>query len=366
MAVPFIGNDSAHAGGLTPTRRGATHAATPERIYYMTIVVPGDSPHSLSSRWFEVFMLRTILVPLDGSAFSAKALPVAAAIAKRTGAALHVVSVLDPSAYVPFVPGEVLVPVMDTDALAARRQADEVAVKTEADQLVAAGVTATGQLLEGTVVEALAEHAVEINADLVLMTTHGRSGLERLWLGSVATSFLQRAPCPVYLVRPAGTDRGTEVPSGTMLVPLDGSAFADSMLPRAAEFAQALGLSMRLFTVTIPNAIPMAPFGTEALLADESDLTRQEHEAKQRLEALAAALPVPTTTEVATDMTATRAILEQSEAADVGLIAMATHGRTGLARLVMGNVADAVLRGAPKPMLLYRPMDAEVEAMSAQ
>jgi nucleotide-binding universal stress UspA family protein len=307
-------------------------------------------------------MLRTILVPLDGSAFSAKALPVAAAIAKRTGATLHVVSVLDPSAYVPFVPGEVLVPVMDTDALAARREADEAAVKAEAARLVQEGVSATGRLLEGTVVEALAEYAVEILADLVLMTTHGRSGLERLWLGSVATSFLHRAPCPVYLVRPTGDTTTSVLPTGTMLVPLDGSAFADSMLPRAAEFAQAVGLSMRLFTVTIPNAIPMAPFGTEALLADESDLTRQEHEAKQRLESLAATLTVPATTEVATDMTATRAILEQAESPDVGLIAMATHGRTGLARLVMGNVADAVLRGAPKPMLVYRPMDTEINA----
>lgn len=311
-------------------------------------------------------MLRTILVPLDGSAFSAKALPVAAAIAARTGAAVHVVSVLDPSAYVPFVPGEVLVPVMDTDALAARREADEAAVKAEAGTLAQQGITATGLLLEGTVVEALAEHAVTINADLVLMTTHGRSGLERLWLGSVATSFLQRAPCPVYLVRPVGDSAGSVLPAGTMLVPLDGSAFADSMLPRASAFAEALGLSMRLFTVAIPNAIPMAPFGTEALLADESDLTRQEHESRQRLDALAATLPVPTTTEVATDMTATRAILEQAAATDVGLIAMATHGRTGLARLVMGNVADAVLRGAPKPMLLYRPMDAEVKATAAK
>lgn len=311
-------------------------------------------------------MLRTILVPLDGSAFSAKALPVAAAIAARTGAVLHVVSVLDPSAYVPFVPGEVLVPVMDTDALNARRETDEAAVKAEADRLVHDGVTATGRLLEGTVVEALAEYAVEISADLVLMTTHGRSGLERLWLGSVATSFLQRAPCPVYLVRPSGDSSGVVLPSGTMLVPLDGSAFGDSMLPRAAEFAKALGLSMRLFTVTIPNAIPMAPFGTEALLADEGDLTRQEHEARQRLETLAAALPVPASAEVTTDMTATRAILEQAEASDVGLIAMATHGRTGLARFVMGNVADAVLRGAPKPMLLYRPMDAEVEAATTR
>ena len=307
-------------------------------------------------------MPSTILVPLDGSAFSAKALPVAAAIARRTGALVHVVSVLDPSAYVPFVPGEVLVPVMDTDALAARREADAEAVRAEAARLVAEGVRAEGQLLEGTVVEALAEFAVSCGADLVVMTTHGRSGLERLWLGSVATSFLQRAPCPVYLVRPTGGATATDLPTGTMLVPLDGSAFAESMLPRAAEFAQSLGMSMRLFTVAIPNAIPMAPFGTEALLADESDLTRQEQEARERLIALAATLPVPTSTDVATDMTAARAIIEQAGADDVGLVAMATHGRTGLMRLVMGNVADSVLREVPKPMLLYRPVAAEVSA----
>ena len=304
-------------------------------------------------------MLSTILVPLDGSAFSAKALPVAAALAARTGASVHVVSVLDPSAYVPFVPGEVLVPVMDTDALAARRAADEAAVQEEAARLAAQGVQATGTLLEGTVVEALAEHAVAIRADLVLMTTHGRSGLERLWLGSVASSFLHRSPCPVYLVRPARADAAA-LPTGEMLVPLDGSPFSHTMLPRAAEFARAIGLTLRLFTVTIPNAIPMAPFGTEALLADESDLTRQEHDAKERLDALAATLPVAATTEVATDMTASRAIVEQAERPEVGLVAMATHGRTGLARLVLGSVADAVLRNADKPMLLYRPLESEL------
>jgi nucleotide-binding universal stress UspA family protein len=304
-------------------------------------------------------MLSTILVPLDGSAFSAKALPVAAALAARTGASVHVVSVLDPSAYVPFVPGEVLVPVMDTDALAARRAADEAAVQEEADRLTTQGVQATGTLLEGTVVEALSEHAVAIHADLVLMTTHGRSGLERLWLGSVASSFLHRSPCPVYLVRPARADAAA-LPTGEMLVPLDGSPFSHTMLPRAAEFARAIGLTLRLFTVTIPNAIPMAPFGTEALLADESDLTRQEHDAKERLDALAATLPVAATTEVATDMTASRAIVEQAERPEVGLVAMATHGRTGLARLVLGSVADAVLRNADKPMLLYRPLESEL------
>lgn len=307
-------------------------------------------------------MYRTLLVPLDGSPFSAKALPVAAAIAKRTGAAVHVVTVLDPSAYVPFVPGEVLVPVMDTDALAARRDADTAAIRIVADQLTADGVSATGELLEGTVVEALSEHAISIGADLIIMTTHGRSGLERLWLGSVATSFLQRAPAPVYLVRPTGEFVETPaIPTGKVLVPLDGSAFGDTIIPYAKHFAEAVGASIELFSVAIPHAIPMAPFGTDSLLADEGDLTRQEHEAQQRLQELADTMPEGTSVEVSTDMTAASAIIERAESIGAGVIAMATHGRTGLARLVLGSCADAVLRGAPQAMLLYRPTDAEAK-----
>ncbi len=307
-------------------------------------------------------MYRTLLVPLDGSPFSAKALPVAAAIAKRSGAAVHVVTVLDPSAYVPFVPGEVLVPVMDTDALAARRDADSAAIRSVAEQLTADGISASGQLLEGTVVEALSEHAVSIGADLVIMTTHGRSGLERLWLGSVATSFLQRAPCPVYLVRPTGDSaEAPAVSTGRVLVSLDGSAFGDAIIPYAKRFAEAMGASIELFTVAIPHAIPMAPFGTDSLLADEGDLTRQEHEAQQRLRELAATMPEGTSVEVSTDMTAASAIIERAESIGASVIAMATHGRTGLARLVLGSCADAVLRGAPQAMLLYRPTDEEAK-----
>lgn len=306
--------------------------------------------------------MKTLLLPLDGSAFSAKAIPVAAALAKRTGATLHVVTVLDPSAYVPFVPGEVLVPVMDTETLAARRAADEAAIAGEAAALRATGIACEGRLLEGVVQDTLADYAAEIHADLVIMTTHGRSGLERLWLGSVASSFLHRAPCPVFLVRPTGgqtLDAQHPLPTGPIMVPLDGSPFGESVLPHAEALAAALGTHLALFSVAIPHAVPMAPFGTEALLADDTDLTRQEHDARERLAILQRMLPPGTTADVITDMTAARAIIDRAAAMQAGVIAMATHGRTGLARLVLGSVADAVLRGAPQSLLLYRPVSRE-------
>ncbi len=308
-------------------------------------------------------MYETLLVPLDGSPFSAKALPVATDIARRVGATLHVVTVLDPSAYVPFVPGEVLVPVMDTDALEARRAADTVAIQTVASELSADGVSAVGTLLEGTVVEAIAEYAMHIQADLIIMTTHGRSGLERLWLGSVASAFLQRAPAPVFLVRPAlAPNESVVLPRGKVLVPLDGTAFSDTILPHATRLAEALGSSIELFTVAVPHAIPMAPFGADSLMADASDLTRQEHEAQQRLKGLTDSLPAGTTSEVSTDMTAARAIIEHANQISAGAVAMATHGRTGLARFVLGSCSDTVVRGAHQAMLLYRPTEADLKS----
>ncbi len=305
-------------------------------------------------------MYRTLLVPLDGSVFSAKALGVASDLARRSGARVHVVTVLDPSAYVPFVPGEVLVPILDTEALAARRDADQHAIHTEAKRLTDAGVSAEGRLLEGTVVEAISEYAAEISADLVIMTTHGRSGLERLWLGSVASSFLHRSPCPVFLVRPIGRTEPA-LPAGKVLVPIDSSRFSEAILSHAGRFAEAAGLSIELFSVAIPNAIPMAPFGTEALLADDGDLTRQEEQALNHLKSLADRVPAGTSMEVATDMTAANAIQERAVEIGAGVVAMATHGRTGLARLVMGSVADKVLREVDLPMLLYRPSDNETD-----
>jgi nucleotide-binding universal stress UspA family protein len=144
-----------------------------------------------------------------------------------------------------------------------------------------------------------------------------------------------------------------------VLVPLDGSTFGDSIVYHAARLAEALNAPLALYTVAIPNAIPMAPFGAEALLADEGDLSHQEQEARERLTALAGTLPANCTVDVGTDMTAARPIIEKAAAIGASVIAMATHGRTGLARLVMGSVADAVLRDAPQALLLYRPTDRE-------
>ena len=313
-------------------------------------------------------MYTTLLVPIDGSAFSARALPVAAALARRTGAALHVALVNDPSAYIPFVPGEVAVPLYDADLVKERREADQATVDREVAALAAQGIRAVGKLLEGTVVETLVEYGQQIASELTIMTTHGRGGFARLRLGSIATAYLTRATTPVLLVRGKeqnteqsaehGADHGVDAPTlpmAPLLCALDGSPFAETMLPHAAQFADACGLTMELFSVTTPHTVDMAPFGTESLLADPAALQLEEDGRRAYLTRMAAACPPGTTTHSVTDMTAGRAILEEAVRMSAGAIAMATHGRGGLSRMVLGSVADEVLRHATVPMLIYRP-----------
>jgi nucleotide-binding universal stress UspA family protein len=303
-------------------------------------------------------MYTSILVPYDGSVHSARALPVAAALAARSGASVQLAIVHDPSAYIPFVPGEVAIPVYDQELVQAHRDRDQQVLEAAVAHLQQQGISASGALLDGTIVEALGEHLQASGADLVVMTTHGRSGFERLRLGSVATAFLTRTTVPVLLVRGAGSEppeHQAPLPTGALLCTLDGSQFAEEVLPHARTFAEATGMSMHLVAVTVPHSISMAPFGTEALLADDSALAAEEHVREEYLQRIAATCPAGTTVRAITDMSVSRGILDAANDGPCGAIAIATHGRGGFKRMVLGSVADEVIRQAEQPILVYRP-----------
>ncbi len=301
-------------------------------------------------------MYKTILVPFDGSALSARAVPVAVAIARRTGARLQLAIVHDPSAYIPFVPGEVAIPVYDAAFVREHRMQDQAALDAAVAEITAQGIAASGVLLEGTIVEALVEHARAADVDLTVMTTHGRSGFERLRLGSVATAYLTRATAPVYLVRGSGSDAPPEPPVGTLVCALDGSPFSEAILPHARTFAEATGLTMMLLSVAVPHAMPMAPFGAEVLLMDDSAIALEETGRREYLTRMAAQCPVGTTVHAVTDMSVARAIIDEATRTSAGALAIATHGRGGLKRMVLGSVADEVIRHTHTPVLVYRPV----------
>ncbi|MEI6739511.1 MAG: universal stress protein [Gemmatimonadaceae bacterium] len=334
-------------------------------------------------------MYSSLLVPIDGSPASARAITVAASLARRTQATVHVVFVNDPSAYIPFVPGEIAVPVYDADLIREQREASAQILQREVAALEHQGIRAVGTLLDGTVVEALLEHGQQMATELTIMTTHGRGGFTRLRLGSVATSYLTRATTPVLLLHhhdhaygteaapagtdpagtdaagtdaaatpPAATDLATLLPTAPLLCPVDGSGFSEAVLPHAVQFAEACGIGMALFSVVLPHPVPMAPFGADVLLADPAFLEQDERDRAAELTRLAATCPAGTTIHQVTDMSAGRAILDEAARIGAGAISMATHGRGGIARAVLGSVADEVIRHAHVPILVIHPADA--------
>lgn len=301
-------------------------------------------------------MYRTILVPFDGSALSAQAIPLAGELARRTGASLHLAIVHDPSAYIPFVAGEVAVPTYD----AAMEQEQRAEARARLDEQVALlqqhGCTAKGMVLEGLVVDALATHAHDINADLVVLTTHGRGGFTRVRLGSVTTALLPKLVAPTLVVRVDDDAPQPVLGTGPVLCALDATHFAEGALPHAQTFASVLGSALHLVGVTVPHTVALAPFGTESMLADETALSTEAAARSDYLTRQQRVMPAGTTIASLTDMSVSKALIDELERIDGAAIALATHGRSGFARFMLGSTTDEVIRNAPRPVLVVRAL----------
>ncbi len=142
-------------------------------------------------------MYKRILCTLDGSPLAEKALPHATAVARAFDAQLILLRVVEP----PRLPAAPELGTFEMDLLAQLAEEAEEYVKTKAGELREQGVNAHGVALDGHPVEVIAEYAKEHDIDLIVMATHGRSGLSRLAFGSVADRVLRLAHCPVLLIR---------------------------------------------------------------------------------------------------------------------------------------------------------------------
>jgi nucleotide-binding universal stress UspA family protein len=307
-------------------------------------------------------MYRSILVPLDGSPLSEHALPLAQDLALRTGAVLHLAHVHIPLSAPIYTAA---LPLADTglDERASdseRAYLDALAERLRAETDIPVNVALLDGAVTDSVADLIAAHAREQPIDLVIMTTHGRSGFARIWLGSVADELVGRLTMPVLLLRPtdvARTAAATRAPR-QVLIPLDGSANAESILPYALALGQATQAEYTLLRVVEPvmvaHHMPVDPAVREL---DDQLIDHLQVEAQIYLEQVAGRLTAHALTariEVVVAPQAAIAILEEAQQDGIDLIAMATHGRRGLTRVLLGSVADKVLRGATTPMLLYR------------
>jgi nucleotide-binding universal stress UspA family protein len=299
-------------------------------------------------------MLKLILVPLDGSDFGEQALPMAVHIAERERAQIELVHVYEsiPPYLVQGAPP--LDPQLDIDLR--RDRANYLkAVAERLRRSTNVGVEAT--LLDGPVAPTLVDHIAARHADLVVMATHGRGGLSRIWIGSVASDLMRNSTAPVMLFRPAeASGRAQPRPFAHVLIPLDGSPLAEEAIEHAVAVARDPGVEFFLFTVLKP----VDYIGTGSLALPE-DSTMYDA-AMRYLGDLAGQLRARGFT---VDFAAirhsnpARAILEYAEESRSELIAMETQGRRGVSRLLTGGVTDKVARGSAVPVLVHRPRPEE-------
>jgi nucleotide-binding universal stress UspA family protein len=284
----------------------------------------------------EVAMYNRILVPLDGSEVAEAALPRAEALARLAPSTLYLLRAAPPE-----------------EELAAATYLETVAARLRARDLVVETLPVPGEPAAMIVWEAVQRHA-----DVIVMSTHGRSGRGRGVLGSVADQVLHRTARPVLLVQ------ADESPAGPwpcrILVPLDGSELAEDALVHARALAGGGGeiLLYEAIAPTTPGDAPRA----ENAIAQEM-LAETQADAERYLDTVAAA-PRAAGYRVRTAAEHGRPverIVSYARQEQVDLIVISSHGRSGVARWLLGSVADELVRLGPAPLLLLRPLIAVAE-----
>jgi nucleotide-binding universal stress UspA family protein len=223
----------------------------------------------------------------------------------------------------------------------------------------------------GPAADTLHAHALASAADLVVMTTHGHGPLSRIWMGSVADKLMRRLPMPILLTRPheGAIDLLANMGAPALqhiLIPLDGSALAEEIVEPAVALGRLTGAKYTLVQALEPLAaqhtIPPYAVGLDlGVLAEIREYARNYLEQiANRLRAQS--LQVHT---ALVDAQPHAAILDYAHQHAVDLIAMATHGHGGAARMLLGSVADKVIRGSGVPVLLKRPAAEVADVTSA-
>ncbi|MDT8285473.1 MAG: universal stress protein [Elusimicrobiales bacterium] len=317
-------------------------------------------------------MFKKMMVCLDGSELAESVLPYAAAQALRFNSEVVLFRAVPPPAPItpaaPMAapaPAEAgLLPVgMEHAEAAARKYLEKVG-----KSLRAKGLSVKEAVTTGPAPQALAEYAAAENVDLVALSTHGHSGLVRAIMGSVTDLALRELGLPTLALRPRDGEQarpaGFQPSFKEILVCLDGSPLAAQVLPYATEEALRFDAKVRLVRVlTVPAAVTAAAGPDKPVMSGElleESLRGEEAGARAYLDEAAQPLlekGIDVECVVLQPSATGSAIVEFARARSADLICMATHGRTGLGRVVLGSVTDQVLRESGLPLFMVKPRE---------
>jgi nucleotide-binding universal stress UspA family protein len=303
-------------------------------------------------------MLRTILVPLDGSALAERVLPAALDIARRGGGRVHLVRAHVPLAIVGATAEGILTQDMlgADDALRDRARTYVTALATKlAGEW---GLKVDAHVDDGSPADVIDTIADEVGAGIIIMTTHGAGGFAPGWLGSVTDAVIRHSHRPVLAFPENDAHKGTPFVPRRILVPLDGSERSDAIIAPARDLALLFGAHLdfvRVIAPYVPGDV------ASAMMADRPDpygIDAQAAEAKDALARVVRGMEehgLVAHSSVVVQSWPPRVILDHIKTTDPDCVAVATQGR-GLTRLFVGSVADKLIRASQRPVLVLRPM----------
>lgn len=290
--------------------------------------------------------LQKILIPLDGSEVAEKAVFSGEELARRLGSELLLFSVCGN--------GE-----SSEQSLASYLQR-----KVEGLQL--SGIKSTPVIARGDAPNQILDFSEKNGVDLIILSTHGRTGVSRWPLGNTCSKVIHESYIPLLLIRGLTTVLGDRS-AHRMLVPLDGSRRSESTIPYIASLIETIGHEVILLRVNeaaethgeiVDELVPCwEQFREEALSRTDKVIREYLEGIRQRLEAIDAEISCETLAGKAAPE-----IIRYAEEKDVALIIMSTHGYSGFTPWQLGSVSRKVIEGSTKPILLIRPRPTVMEA----
>ena len=290
--------------------------------------------------------MKRILVPLDGSKLSEKVLPQVELLAKQSNAEVILLRV------VPFSwPNEFLHVREMGDKL--DKEASDYLFTINA-KLVEKGISGECCVHEGSVPEIVCDFAKENGIDLIAMSTHGRRGVKRWALGSVADKVIQTSSVPVLLYRITG-EKVTSPHYKNILIPVDGSHFSENVFPQARYLVELFKAKVWFLHVIDTHLV-------ESFTALKDNIIEDDGKSIENIQNYFSTIEKRVKeTQVAYELVIKKGnpaetICDFAKENEIDLIAMSTHGRGGIARWALGSVADKVVQSSSKPVLLIRAM----------
>ena len=297
-------------------------------------------------------MYTRIVVPLDGSATAEAVLPYAEAFAAGFKTSVELLSVIDIGAMTTHLAPD---KVHHLDTIIAAEEKKCASYLKNVAKIFSRFPTEC-RIVRGHPAETILESTSKDRDTLIAMATHGRSGAKRWLLGSVAEKVLRGTTNPLFLVRAAAAKASPQRILNSIVVPLDGSSLAEQILPTVANWAKALDIEVTLIRAfEFPAS---AYYSSEDEMPDydafrEVARTQAAHYLKEKEISLVGE-GVRTVSILTIEGRAADEIISYAQTAPNALIAMSTHGRSGVRRWMLGSVTEKVVRHSDDPVLVVR------------